>query len=85
MVVTLRNLPREVERAIRRFARERGTSANRVVIGLIEERLGLGAPHLGLREYDDLDGLAGRWSSEEAAAFDRALAAQGVVDPDVWR
>ena len=34
--------------------------------------------------YHDLDHLAGSWSEQEAAEFDRALAEQRRIDPELW-
>jgi len=81
--VTLRNLPPELARSILERARQQQTSANKAVIGLLEERLG----RRGKKEpspYQDLDELAGSWSKQEAKAFDKALARQRVIDPTRW-
>jgi hypothetical protein len=34
--------------------------------------------------HHDLDALFGAWSDREAAAFDRHLAEQRRIDPDLW-
>jgi hypothetical protein len=34
---------------------------------------------------DDLDGLAGSWTREEAEAFDRSLEEIRGLDAEVWR
>ena len=77
--ITLRNLPDQVTRSIRQRAATEGISLNRAVIKVLEERLGSDAVH------HDLDDLAGSWSEAEARAFDRALAAQRAIDPELWR
>jgi len=80
--ITLRNIPPEVQKAISDRAREKGISANRAVIELLQERLaGWRRPRRrravpprgkdGL--YHDLDHLFGTWSAEEAEEFDRIL------------
>ena len=78
--ITLRNLPDSVTRIIRKKAATEGISLNRAVIKVLEERLGGGAEPV----HHDLDDLAGSWSKEEAQAFDRALAAQRTIDPEIW-
>jgi hypothetical protein len=35
--------------------------------------------------HTDLDDLAGSWSRDEADAFDRALAEQRAIDPELWK
>lgn len=82
--VTLRNLPPELARTIRERARQKQTSANKAVIGLLEEALGGRGKKKEPSPYHDLDNLAGSWSKEEAKAFDKALARQRVIDPTMW-
>ena len=82
--VTLRNLPLEVARVVRKRAQERRTSVNKAVIQLLEEGLGVAgkAPKL---LHHDLDALAGSWTKTEGRAFDEALDSQRAIDPDVWK
>ncbi len=82
--ITLRNLPAEVERKIRQRAREKGISANKAVIGLLEERLGLEQKGKN-RRYHDLDHLYGAWTKTQSDEFDKALADQREIDPELWR
>ena len=83
--ITLRNLPRELDRVIRRRAKETGASLNKTVIRVLEESLlGKGGkPHR--RKYRDLAAFAGSWTREEADEFDRHLAEQRQIDPELWK
>jgi hypothetical protein len=54
-------------------------------MGLLEESAGIRGKKKGGPSHHDLDDLAGSWSKEEASAFDKALARQRVIDPDLWR
>lgn len=84
--ITLRNLPAELAKTIRQKAEKQGTSINKAVIHLLEE--GTGAREKKKKKkrlHDDLNALAGSWTKEEAAEFDRALVAQRAIDPDLWR
>lgn len=84
--ITLRNVPPTVARKIEERSRELGLSLNKTVIRLLEERLlPAGGSPLGSRRYHDLDDLAGAWSDEEAAAFDRAVAEERKIDEEIWR
>ncbi len=83
--VTLRNIPPDVTRLIRRKAEEKHTSLNKAVLSLLEERVGLGGEKRPKVLRHDLDRLAGTWTKKEAAAFEEALAAQRTIDPDVWK
>jgi len=82
--ITLRNLPSELDKAIRKRARGKRVSVNKAVIGLLEEHLT--RDNMKRAElHHDLDDLCGSWTHDDAAAFDQALAKQRTIDQDVWR
>jgi len=80
--ITLRKIPDDVARLIQREAEESGLSLNKTVVRLLRERVEL---EIGGRTvFHDLDHLAGSWSPEEAADFDKALAETRRIDPELW-
>jgi plasmid stability protein len=82
--ITLRNLPREVERVVRQRAAKGRLSVNKAVIKLLEEHLGLSEkPHSVV--YNDLDDLAGSWTKKDALRFEKYLARQRAIDPELWK
>jgi hypothetical protein len=80
-LISLRNLPGPVEKAVKARARERGLSLNRAVLSLLEDALG--GPRRK-RRHDDLDRLAGTWSAADARAFEAGLRKQRRIDPELW-
>lgn len=80
--LTLRNLKPELARAIERKAHEVGTSLSGAVLALLEQATGLSKK--GKVLHHDLDHLIGSWSAEETRAFDRNLARQRKIDPELW-
>jgi hypothetical protein len=76
---TIRGVPREVDQALRRRARERRISLNRL---LIEELAGASGTS-GSRLFRSLKGLAGCW--KEDPEFDRALEEQRRIDRKLWQ
>lgn len=82
--ITLRNLPSDLDKAIRKRARGKRMSVNKAVIGLLEEHL-TQAKLKRAELHHDLDHLCGSWTKEAADAFDRALAKQRAIDPDLWK
>jgi len=82
--ITIRNMPPRIERAIRQRARTRKTSANRAVIGMLEDHLGSSVSEPAA-EYHDLDDLAGVWDEHEAGLFDASLVRQRAIDEDMWK
>lgn len=84
--ITLRNLPPEIAKTIRKKAQKEGVSINKAVIKLLEEGMGPRNKAKGGKPlYHDLDDLAGSWTQEEASEFDRALAEQRAIDTELWR
>ena len=82
--VTLRNLPPQLDRTIRQRAKKSGVSVNKVVIGLLQDHLGE-SERKPAQRYHDLDELAGVWSKQEAEIFERSLAKQRDIDPEMWK
>jgi hypothetical protein len=84
--VTLRSLPPNIVEAIRKEANRKRLSINKAVISLLENRVGMREKKKSRQiRHHDLDDLAGSWSKKEAAEFDKTLAAQRVIDPDLWK
>ncbi len=83
--ITLRNLPPEVARTVQQRAKQRKISVNKAVIELLEESAGGKTKKKTLVCYDDLDHLAGTWTKEEAAAFDKLIAEQRTIDLELWK
>jgi hypothetical protein len=74
---TVRGVPREVDRALRQRARQRGASLNQL---LVDE---LTSATIGQPKRADFSDLAGKWVPD--AAFDEILASQRRIDPDKWK
>ena len=77
---TIRSVPASVDRALRNRARSEDKSLNQAALEALQRGAGL-APDIQV--YTDLDDLIGTWESDPE--FDRALAAQDVVDRRLWR
>jgi hypothetical protein len=83
--ITLRDVPPELARLIRRKAEQEKSSLNKTVVRMLEECTGLHRKKGGKPLYDDLDALAGVWSQKEAKEFEQALKRQRAIDPDLWK
>ncbi len=82
--ITIRGIPDEVEKKVQKEAAQQGVSVNKAIISLLERAVGAKAPAGKKRVlYRDLDHLAGLWSREEAASFDKLLRAQRKVDAEL--
>jgi len=74
---TIRGVPREVDRALRRKAKLRKQSLNRLILDQLSEST------TGAQRHEDFSDLVGQWVAD--AAFDRVIAAQRQVDWEKWK
>lgn len=76
-IYTIRGVPEEVDAALRRKARQRRQSLNRVVLDELTRAV------IGRPIKADFSDLVGKWTPDPA--FDEALAAQRQIDLEKWR
>ena len=79
MQYTVRNVPAEVDRALRRRARREGKSLNEITVQALQEAAGLAAIVVKKRSLSD---LVGTWLKDPE--FDAAIADQRRIDPELW-
>jgi hypothetical protein len=77
-MISLRNLPAEVEKAILETSHREGISLNKATLRLLQASLHKPAKNSDFEEF------FGTWSTAEANAFDAALAEMREVDPTDW-
>jgi hypothetical protein len=80
MQYTLRNVPKELDRALRQRARRESKSLNEVALEAIAQGLGIAETPVVRRELSD---LAGSWQDDPE--FYSALADQHRIDPELWK
>lgn len=80
MQYTIRKVPDSLDAALRRRAREQGRSLNEVAIEALARGAGITVEPAPQRDLRD---IAGTWRKDRA--FDRALAAQDAIDPEMWQ
>jgi plasmid stability protein len=80
MQYTIRKVPGSLDAALRRRAREQGKSLNEVTIEVLARGAGVSGERARRRDLRD---IAGTWKRDRA--FDRALAAQDIIDSDLWQ
>jgi len=80
MQYTIRKVPQGIDAALRRRAREQGKSLNEVTIEALVRGAGIGESRGRQRDMGD---IVGTWRNDRA--FDRALAAQDAIDPELWK
>lgn len=78
--LTVRGVPEEVARSLKKRASEEGKSLNRVLVEALTLSAGIGGESM---RAHDLDWIAGTWV--EDPEFDAAIAAQDTIDEELWR
>jgi hypothetical protein len=84
--LTIRGIPDEVERAIRKEAGKKGVSLNKAALAVLE-RAG-GASRRGKRKanlYHDLDHLCGIWNKKQADEMEKHAALHREIDEALWK
>ena len=76
--LTIRNVPDAVADRLKRLSRERGSSVNSTVLELLARAVDVRSRRARLEEY-------ATWTDEDAEDFDDVLAAQRVIDAELWR
>jgi hypothetical protein len=80
MQYTIRNVPRTLDDALRKAAREQGKSLNEVAIEALARGAGITSDRTRQRDLSD---IANTWRKD--AAFDSAMAAQDMIDEEMWQ
>jgi len=80
MQYTIRNIPREIDQALRKKAKAEGKSLNQAAVDALKRGLNLGEEPVVHR---DLDFLIGTWV--EDPEFDKAIADQRRIEPEMWK
>ncbi len=77
---TIRQVPADVDSALRKRAANERISLNAVMLDAL--RTGSGAGTVSIR-FHELDSLAGSWVADPA--FDKAMEAFEAIDKDLWK
>ena len=82
--MSIRGVDEQVLARLKDQAAKQGSSLNSLVLRLLQgpEKASASSP---LQKFDDLDALAGTWSADDAATFERHTAAFAEVDAALWR
>lgn len=76
--LTIRGVPDETARRLKRLSREREQSINATVLEILEGALGTTERRWRLERY-------ATWTPDDRAEFDEALRAQRTIDDELWR
>ncbi len=84
--ITLRGIPVEIERMIKREAESKGLSLNKAFISLFEKTTGTKEKAQKRKSlHHDLDHLCGIWTKREAEEFIKNVEFQRMIDEDLWK
>ncbi len=77
---TIRQVPAELDRRLRKLARQQGKSLNAFVVECLARQADLSPEPV---RYHDLDHLIGKWVHDEE--FEAALQDQRRIDEEMWK
>lgn len=83
--VSIRGLDEKVIARLKRQAQREGSSLNSLVVRMLQGESAMKSAARPPKTFDDLDALAGTWSSQQVRAFERGTAAFREVDPMLWK
>jgi hypothetical protein len=82
--ITVRGINQDVAKSLKAIAAMENKSLNQLMLDLIEIRVGAKKDKKFTRQYDDLDGLFGKWSQEEFTSIQNKIDDERAVDPELW-
>jgi len=83
--ITVRISDPEMEKALRRRAKEANKSLNKVVLELIQAGAGLGVGKKKTPRGASLAEFAGGWTDQEAREFEEAIQVFEQIDEEMWK
>ena len=75
--LTVRGVPDEVADRLSRISEERGRSVNATVLEILKDAVGVQERRVRLQRM-------ATWTDKDMADFEEALAAQRVIDEELW-
>jgi hypothetical protein len=82
--ITLRGMEPEMEREIRKMAKESGRSLNRVILDVLAKATGFDRGKKRPRA-DSLRAMAGGWNQKEADEFYESIKSCEQIDREMWQ
>lgn len=83
--ITIRGIDPELDERLKLVSADQGKSINRLILEIIRKNLGLEKSKKFTKEYDDLDGLFGRWTNEEFDSISDKINQERRIDPELWK
>ena len=77
---TIRNVPENVDQALRRESKKEGLSMNQLLLNTLKKETGLSDKEI---KNHDLDWISSSWVSDKSC--EKALKDQRVIDSSMWR
>ena len=82
--ITVRGIDDEVDRRLRKRAKESGDSINTTILKLLRQSLGLNGGS-AYTIHHDLDDLAGTWSRDDLEEFNKTQEGFSTIDAEMWK
>lgn len=84
--ITLRSIPDEIEKAVKKEAKAKGLSLNKAFLSLLGSASGVSSREKKKETlHRDLDYLSGVWTKDDLRRFNTALEFQRKIDERLWK
>ena len=83
--LSVRGVAEESLQRLKKTARRRGVSVNRLITDLLNSEAGVAPAPRQFAVHHDLDKLAGTWDAAAAREFEEATGTFGQIDAGLWR
>ena len=84
--ITVRGIPLDIEKMIKREAGRKGLSLNKAFISLLEKTTATKQKAQKRKSlYHDLDHVCGIWTKKEAEQFTNTVEFQRTIDEGLWK
>jgi len=83
--LTIRGVDEELAAILKQQAKSAQKSVNQFVLETLRQHTGLDKKKHFTREYDDLDGLFGKWSAKDFNQIQGKIESERKIDEELWK
>jgi len=84
-VLSIRGVDEQLSGILKQQAKASRKSVNQFVLEILRRHVGLEKDKRFTREYDDLDGILGKWSAEEFEQIQGKIDSERKIDKELWK
>jgi hypothetical protein len=84
--IILRGIPDDLYNKLKSRSKKESISMNKILLSMVESNFGItGKSFKKKKRFTELDGLFGKWSSQEYEKMKAILSSQREIDEEIWK